>query len=108
MLKLVKYLLIARITKDPLLAARIYQMIYLPEIKQNWPHDISVPKPETSKVSYQGTTSLSDISHKGRDENMTKRREAEQALSLLKNKQNKTLADKTSIGMLEAIIPNLK
>ncbi len=107
MMKLIRYLMIRRTMNDPLLAAKIYQMIYHPEIPQVSNHP-ETKYQEESKIVYQATLAPDKTATIGRSfHKSTEKEEALKALHELKNKQNKTVADKTSINMLEAIIPNL-
>jgi len=92
---------------DPLLAAKIYQMIYHPEIPQVSNHP-ETKYQEESKIVYQATLAPDKTATIGRSfHKSTEKEEALKALHELKNKQNKSVADKTSINMLEAVIPNL-
>ena len=108
MMKLLRYLMIRRTMNDPLLAAKIYQMIYHPEIPQVFNHPETKYHDDT-QIVYQATTASDKTASIGRSfSKSSEKEEALKALHELKNKQKKTVADKTSINMLEAIIPNLQ
>jgi len=107
MMKLIRYFLIQRKAKNPLLAARIYQMIYHPEYAQVW----DKPKSENRfpNITLEGETRNPVRNTQPRDGNrvLTERDEIQQALLELQRKPKKTPADKASIGMLEAVLINL-
>ena len=108
MMKLIRYLLIQRKAKNPLLAARIYQMIYHPELAQMWdrPHrEVSLPNNRILQGETQ--TPIRKTDYRGENRVLTEREEIEKALCELKSKQKKTPADKVSIGMLEAVLVNM-
>lgn len=105
MFKLIRYFLIKRTIKNPLLAARVYQMIYHPEVSVHWdkPHSPSKYRDfdETPVQSPRNTN------YRQGNVVLTERQEIENALRELQNKPKKTIADKTSIGMLEAVLANM-
>jgi len=103
MMKLIRYFLIHRVTKNPMIAARIYQMIYHPEIahrnETRREKPVYVPEqvqPETKGVAPQRTNTV-----------LTERSEIQDALQKLRNKPHKTVADRTSIDMLQAVLANM-
>jgi len=104
MMKLIKYLLINRVTKDPIAAAKVYQMIYHPELAER-----KVFRPNIG-TSFQGT-SLSPVSleqpYKVTDkEYWMPPNEVKSGLDYLKNKVNKTPKDRQNIQVLEAVLRN--
>jgi hypothetical protein len=108
MMKLIRYFLIQRKTKNPLMAARIYQMIYHPELAHRWekPHrEVSLPNNTTFEGQTQ--TQLRKTDYRGGNRVLTEREEIEKALRELQLKPKKTPADKVSIGMLEAVLVNM-
>lgn len=107
MFKLIRYLLINRVTKNPLTAARIYQMIYHPEYVMHTNSESRTYKSEPSKVSMEATRNQENnrIDFNRGEENQ--RRELEKSLRELQTKPRKTAADKTSIDMLQAVLNNL-
>ena len=103
MMKLIRYFLINRVTKNPMVAARIYQMIYHPEIahrneirREKPLPTYEVTPPQTNVVAPQRTNSV-----------LTERSEIQEALQKLRSKPNKTVADRTSIDMLQAVLANM-
>ena len=108
MFKLLRYFLIKRTVSNPLLAARIYQMIYHPEVSVNWEKSNNTPKSKFPEPNIQ-QAQPTPVRGNYRQGNMvlTERHEIEQALRELRNKPQKTVADKTSIGMLEAVLANM-
>jgi hypothetical protein len=108
MLKLLRYFLIKRKVNNPLLAARIYQMIYHPEISVQWEKS-SVTSKTQSVESKSSEMQPAPVRRDYRQGNMvlTERHEIEQALRELQNKPKKSVADRTSIGMLEAVLANM-
>ena len=108
MLKLLRYFLIKRRGNNPLLAARIYQMIYHPEISVQWEkssmtNKVQLVEPKLTEMQ------PAPVRRDYRQGNMvlTERQEIEQALRELQNKPKKSVADRTSIGMLEAVLANM-
>lgn len=108
MLKLLRYFLIKRRVNNPLLAARIYQMIYHPEISVQWEKSSMTNKVQLVEPKLTEMQPAPVRSHY-RQGNMvlTERQEIEQALRELQNKPKKSVADRTSIGMLEAVLANM-
>jgi hypothetical protein len=95
-MKLIKYLIIYRTTKDPMMAAKIYQMIYHPEINQN---DVIVN--QEPKLQYSSTpTSVTEPTDK--------KTELMKSLEYLKGKKNLTKQDKDSIYTIEMVLKNMK
>ena len=96
-MKLLKYLIIFRTTKNPMMAAQIYQMIYHPEIKQ----PIATP---TNKTVFQ----YSEIPVVESPKIVSKKDELLSSLAYLKNKKNPTKQDKDSIYTIEMVLKNMK
>jgi hypothetical protein len=95
-MKLLKYLIIYRTTKDPMMAAKIYQMIYHPEIKQN-----NVIINQEPKLQYSSSpTSVTEPTDK--------KTELMKSLEYLKGKKNPTKQDKDSICTIEMVLKNMK
>ena len=95
-MKLLKYLIIYRTTKDPMMAAKIYQMIYHPEIKQN-----NVIINQEPKLQYSSSpTSVTEPTDK--------KTELMKSLEYLKGKKNLTKQDKDSIYTIEMVLKNMK
>ena len=93
-MKLLKYLIIYRTTKDPIMAAKIYQMIYNPEIFQlTSVVDSKLICPEQKIVN--GVKSINK-----KDELLT-------SLEYLKNKKIKTKKDKESIYTIEMVLKTM-
>lgn len=107
MFKLIRYFLINRVTRNPMTAARIYQMIYHPEVSQMTDR----PRRVETQVAYNPETPSSPPAKRGghRSGNvvLTEREEIEGALRELQSKPKKSLADKTSIDMLRAVLNNM-
>jgi hypothetical protein len=95
-MKLIKYLIIYRTTKDPMMAAKIYQMIYHPEIIQN-----NVIVNQEPKLQYNSTpTSVTEPTDK--------KTELMKSLEYLKGKKSPTKQDKDSIYTIEMVLKNMK
>jgi hypothetical protein len=95
-MKLIKYLIIYRTTKDPMMAAKIYQMIYHPEIIQN-----NVIVNQEPKLQYSSTpTSVTEPTDK--------KTELMKSLEYLKSKKILTKQDKDSIYTIEMVLKNMK
>jgi hypothetical protein len=95
-MKLLKYLIIYRTTKDPMMSAKIYQMIYHPEIKQN-----NVIINQEPKLQYSSSpTSVTEPTDK--------KNELMKSLEYLKGKKNPTKQDKDSIYTIEMVLKNMK
>lgn len=108
MFKLLRYYLIKRNVNNPLLAARIYQMIYHPEVSVQWEKNNSVSKSKLFEPTSQETTSPPvRTNYRAGNVVLTERQEIEQALRELRSKPKKSVADRTSIGMLEAVLANM-
>jgi hypothetical protein len=103
-MKLLKYLLLNRVTKDPMTAAKVYQMIYHPELAPRQ----SVRS--TNETSFEGTSQAVVVPkqpYKVTDkEYWMPQDEVQAGLDYLKNKTNKTTKDRQNIQMLEAILRN--
>jgi hypothetical protein len=95
-MKLLKYLIIYRTTKDPMMAAKIYQMIYHPEIKHS---TISVVQEPTLKYS-ESVPSVTKPTDK--------KTELIKSLEYLKSKKSPTKQDKDSIYTIEMVLKNMK
>ena len=93
-MKLLKYLIIYRTTKDPIMAAKIYQMIYHPEIVQL----SSVVEPKIT-YSEQKITNGIKPTHK--------KNELLYSLEYLKNKKIKTKQDLESIYTIEMVLKTM-
>ena len=95
-MKLLKYLIIYRTTKDPMMAAKIYQMIYHPEIKHS---TISIIQEPTLKYS-ETTPSVTKPTDK--------KTELMKSLEYPKSKKSPTKQDKDSIYTIEMVLKNMK
>jgi hypothetical protein len=95
-MKLLKYLIIYRTTKDPMMAAKIYQMIYHPEIKQPVPSYVNEPSLKFSEPSVEVSLKPS-----------TKKDELLASLEYLKNKKVKTKQDRDSIYTIEMVLKSM-
>jgi phosphomannomutase len=94
-MKILKYLIIYRTTKDPMMAAKIYQMIYHPEIKHS---TIIVQEPTLQySESKPSVTKPTD-----------KKTELMKSLEYLKSKKSPTKQDKDSIYTIEMVLKNMK
>ena len=107
MFKLIRYFLIHRVTKNPMTAARIYQMIYHPEVFQI----ADRPRKVETRMDYTPETPSSPPlkrgGHRSGNVVLTEREEIEGALRELQSKPKKSVADKTSIDMLRAVLNNM-
>ena len=88
MKKLLSYYLLLRWTKDSVVAAKIYQMLYTGE-----------------KIDF--STNVSSVSPTTPAQPQTKKQELETSLSYLKSKPVKSAKDKESIQMIQAVLKNL-
>jgi hypothetical protein len=95
-MKLLKYLIIYRTTKDPMMAAKIYQMIYHPEIKHSTISIVQEPSLKYSE-SIPSVTKPTD-----------KKTELMKSLEYLKSKKSPTKQDKDSIYTIEMVLKNMK
>ena len=95
-MKLLRYLIIFRTTKDPMMAAKIYQMIYHPEIKHSTINIVTEPQ-----IKY-ATEPVSSV--KPTD----KKTELIKSLEYLKSKKSPTKQDKESIYTIEMVLKNMK
>lgn len=88
-------------------AARIYQMIYHPEYVTSNNSESKTYKSEPSKVSMAATRKQENnrIDFNRSEDNQ--RRELEKSLRELQSKPRKTVADRTSIDMLQAVLNNM-
>ena len=91
-MKILKYYLLNRIIKDPLLSAQVYHMIYHkgapPKIEYKIP---AYEPPKVTEVKSVPSQKVSDV---------------RSALLELKSKTIKTKQDRESISMLEAALKN--
>ena len=95
-MKILKYLIIYRTTKDPMMAAKIYQMIYHPDIKHS---TISIIQEPTLQYS-ESTPSVTKPTDK--------KTELMKSLEYLKSKKSPTKQDKDSIYTIEMVLKNMK
>lgn len=95
-MKLLKYLIIYRTTKDPMMAAKIYQMIYHPELTQSTIVSINEPT-----FSYSKPQSVSPV------KSTSKKDELLASLEYLKNKKVKTKQDRDSIYTIEMVLKSM-
>lgn len=95
-MKLLKYLIIYRTTKDPMMAAKIYQMIYHPELTQSTIVSINEPT-----LSYSKPQSVSPV------KSTSKKHELLASLEYLKNKKVKTKQDRDSIYTIEMVLKSM-
>jgi len=90
MKKLIAFYFLNRITKNPMMAANIYKILY---------DDVKISSTETSSVVGGNEISYS--------RNIDKKQEVEESLKYLRGKDTKTRKDKEAIQMLEAVLNNL-
>ncbi len=95
-MKILKYLIIYRTTKDPMMAAKIYQMIYHPEIKHSTINVVQEPTLVYSELA-PSVTKPTD-----------KKTELIKSLEYLKSKKSPTKQDKDSIYTIEMVLKNMK
>jgi len=95
-MKLLKYLIIFRTTKDPMMAAKIYQMIYHPELTQS-----TVVCTNEPKLSYSQPQPVSPVNAR------SKKDELLASLEYLKNKKVKTKQDRDSIYTIEMVLKSM-
>ena len=83
-------------------------MIYHPEISVQWEKSSTGSRTQSfeSKVSEMHPATVRRDYRQG-NMVLTERQEIEQALRELQNKPKKSVADRTSIGMLEAVLANM-
>lgn len=91
-MKILKYYLLNRIIKDPIVSAQVYNMIY---------HKGAPPKFEqrVAPVEIPKTNEVKSLS-------VSKNNDVRSALLELKSKASKTKQDRESISMLEAALKN--
>ena len=98
-MKLLKYYLLNRIVKDPVLTAQIYNMIYYRGLP-----------PQKSQVVYSNHREAQEISlptiTEVKNPVNSRKQEMLNALKELKNKPIKSKQDKDSIGILETVLKN--
>lgn len=96
-MKIIKFFLLNRVIKDPILSAQVYHMIY---------HNGQPPQKTSNSSSVEekeyNLPKISGI----RVPSITGKSQMIEALMELKAKPNKTKQDKDSIGMLEAALKN--
>jgi len=95
-MKLLKYLIIYRTTKDPMMAAKIYQMIYHPELTQQSQATDCEPKLRYSESKVESNLKPSN-----------KKDELLASLEYLKNKKVKTKQDRDSIYTIEMVLKSM-
>lgn len=95
-MKLLKYLIIYRTTKDPMMAAKIYQMIYHPELTQS-----TIVSANEPTLSYSQPQSVSPV------KSTSKKDELLASLEYLKNKKVKTKQDRDSIYTIEMVLKSM-
>lgn len=98
-MKLIRYFLLNRVVKDPVLSAQIYNMIYhrgLPPQKEQVVYSNFKEVPE---VVLPTITEVKNPMNSRKQEMLN-------ALKELKNKPVKTKQDKDSIGILETLLKN--
>jgi len=96
-MKLLRYFLLNRVVKDPILTAQVYHMIYH---KGNPPQKTQTnPLIESKENESPKISGIRVPSNSGKSQLIS-------ALMELKAKPNKTKQDKDSIGMLEAALKN--
>lgn len=96
-MKLLKYLIIFRTTKDPMMAAKIYQMIYHPE-----PTKTNQIETKNSELEYR-EDDFKDVVLKPSN----KKQELLSSLEYLKNKKVKTKQDRDSIYTIEMVLKSM-
>ena len=95
-MKLLKYLIIYRTTKNPMMAAQIYQMIYHPEIKQPSVSMVNQPSFQYTEKPVVDTPRV-----------VSKKDELLSSLTYLKSKKNPTKQEKDSIYTIEMVLKNM-
>jgi hypothetical protein len=104
MMKLFKYLLLNKVTKDPMTAAKVYQMIYHPELA------FRQPIRSTNVTTFEGTSQAVVVPQQPlkvtNKDYWIPQDEVKAGLDYLKNKTNKTSKDRQNIQMLEAVLRN--
>ena len=96
-MKLLKYLIIYRTTKNPMMAAKIYQMIYHPEIT----HTNQTASKNCELEYYEDD--YKDVVLKPSN----KKQELLSSLAYLKNKKVKTKQDRDSIYTIEMFLKSI-
>lgn len=95
-MKILKFYLLNRIVKDPIVTSQIYNMIY---------HRGIPPQKNESKYQSFSQESFPKITEVKTPTN-TRKQELLNALNELKNKPLKSKQDKESIGIIEAALKN--
>jgi len=106
MMRLLRYFLIERRVKNPLVAARIYQMIYHPEIASYNSTKSSSPEVrgfEDSSPSQPKKVHPPKVTDK---DYWMPEDEVKDGLEYLKSKELKTTKDRQNIQVLEAVLKN--
>ena len=93
MIKLIRFWLLNRVVKSPVLSAEIYQMMYQNRI---------FLRPTQPQVEVNTISSVPVV-----PSSSNQRRDLMTALTELKSKSFKTKQDKDSIGILEAALKNV-
>lgn len=103
MIKYLRYHYLHKIVKDPVLAAKIYEMIYH-KVK----FDATPPVLQTNINIEQikNVDEINSVTTKSVDTKMLQRGELEKTLLYLKAKPVKTKQEKDSIGIIEAVLKN--
>lgn len=90
-----------------MIAARIYQMIYHPEVFQIADRPRRVETQGSYNPETPSSPPLKRGGHRSGSVVLTEREEIEGALQQLQSKPKKSVADKTSIDMLRAVLNNM-
>lgn len=104
MFKLIRYFLINRVTRNPMTAARIYQMIYHPELTGF----VSRPK---SNYNFNSENRLEGVTRhlgpKSPDRPKTQKESLQETLANLRAIPEKTRFHQNAIQMIEASLRNM-
>ena len=95
MFKLLKFYLIYRVSKDAVIAARIYNMLYHTDIDSK--NFIKTKNTDDKKIKVEEQTNSNG-----------NKKEIIDSLNYLKSKPNKTKQDRESIYTLEMVLKNMK
>jgi hypothetical protein len=103
-MKLIRYFLINRVTKNPMIAARIYQMIYHPEMV---PSSVRTSSPSNKEqvTKLMGSKSTNKISKSLERPN---RYELQETLDRLREVREPNHVQRNAIQMLEASLRNMR
>lgn len=108
MLKLLRYFLIKRRVNNPLLAARIYQMIYHPEMSHIWLGQSKDNRLSSKDFGLLGNSQKVSEKIQKTPQLKTQKQKLEETLNNLRNIPEKTNFHKNAIEMLEASIRNMR